>query len=133
MSDALKNFTEWFVKNYPGPNTIISKPEWHAPKIFRAATYELERENAALRKDAARYRWLRDLKCNSVTVGHDDENSCNYMTVEQWIDAHFTDDFSDVPSDEFQRMRDFNSIWSVQIYPDTPIGFVKSLGNSRVL
>jgi len=34
---ALKEFTEYFVRNYPGPNTIIHRPEWHAPKIFQAA------------------------------------------------------------------------------------------------
>jgi hypothetical protein len=34
---GLAEFTEYFVKNYPGPDTIIHKPEWHAPKIFRAA------------------------------------------------------------------------------------------------
>ena len=34
---GLAEFTEYFVKNYPGPDTIIYAPEWHAPKIFRAA------------------------------------------------------------------------------------------------
>ncbi len=34
---ALAEFTEYFVHNYPGPNTIIMDPRWHAPKIFRAA------------------------------------------------------------------------------------------------
>jgi hypothetical protein len=37
MSDALQEFTEYFVRNYPGPNTIIHDPNWHAPKIFRSA------------------------------------------------------------------------------------------------
>ncbi len=43
---ALEIFTEYFVRNYPGPHTIIGDPKWHAPKIFRAALYaiELERE-----------------------------------------------------------------------------------------
>src|SRR6185312_12248372 len=40
-SDALAHFTEYFVRNYPGPNTIISNPNWHAPKIFRAAQYAI--------------------------------------------------------------------------------------------
>jgi hypothetical protein len=35
--DGLAEFTEYFVKNYPGPDTIISDPKWHAPRIFRAA------------------------------------------------------------------------------------------------
>ena len=39
---AYPAFEEYFVKNYPGPNTIISDPKWHAPKIFRAAQYAIE-------------------------------------------------------------------------------------------
>lgn len=34
---ALEQFTDYFVKNYPGPDTIIFNPNWHAPKIFAAA------------------------------------------------------------------------------------------------
>ena len=30
-------FGEWFGKNYPGPDTIIGNPHWHAPRIWRAA------------------------------------------------------------------------------------------------
>jgi hypothetical protein len=33
---ALATFMEYFRTNYPGPDTIICKPDWHAPKIFRA-------------------------------------------------------------------------------------------------
>ncbi len=40
-NDALAEFTEYFVKNYPGPNTIITSPHWHAPKIFAAAKHAL--------------------------------------------------------------------------------------------
>lgn len=36
-SAGLKVFTEYFVCNYPGPDTIIHNPYWHAPKIYRAA------------------------------------------------------------------------------------------------
>lgn len=38
---ALTVFTEYFVKNYPGPRTIIGKPDWHAPKIYRAAKHAI--------------------------------------------------------------------------------------------
>lgn len=34
--DTETEFTRWFVSNYP-PRTIITNPEWHAPKIWRAA------------------------------------------------------------------------------------------------
>lgn len=39
---ALKEFDAYFAKNYPGPNTIISDPHWHAPKILRAAEWAIE-------------------------------------------------------------------------------------------
>jgi hypothetical protein len=39
---ALATFSEYFVRNYPGPHTIIGDPNWHAPKIFRAALFAIE-------------------------------------------------------------------------------------------
>ena len=33
---GLEEFTAWFRANYPGPDTVISNPDWHAPKVFRA-------------------------------------------------------------------------------------------------
>ncbi len=38
---ALAEFTMYFVENYPGPSTIISNPNWHAPKIFNAAKHAI--------------------------------------------------------------------------------------------
>lgn len=44
MSDAaLAEFTEYFVRNYPGPDTIIYDPRWHAPKIFAAARHAIRK------------------------------------------------------------------------------------------
>ena len=39
--EALAAFAAWFCQNYPGPDTIIHKPEWHAPKVFRAAAHAI--------------------------------------------------------------------------------------------
>lgn len=47
--DALHYFEEYFVKNYPGPETIIHDPKWHAPKIFRAALYAIRAASHAKR------------------------------------------------------------------------------------
>jgi hypothetical protein len=41
--EALASFTAYFCRNYPGPDTIIHKPEWHAPRIFHAAADALAR------------------------------------------------------------------------------------------
>ena len=30
-------FMEYFRTNYPGPHTVITAPDWHAPKIYAAA------------------------------------------------------------------------------------------------
>jgi hypothetical protein len=39
---ALSTFTEYFVRNYPGPDTVIFDPKWHAPKLFHAAMKAIE-------------------------------------------------------------------------------------------
>ncbi len=36
-ANAEAAFSEYFVSNYPGPDTVIFDPNWHAPKIFYAA------------------------------------------------------------------------------------------------
>jgi len=47
--DGLASFAEYFCHNYPS-DTIIGRPEWHAPKIFRAAIYAI---NDAAKRNAA--------------------------------------------------------------------------------
>ena len=32
-------FADWFRRNYPGPDTIIVNPDWHAPRILNAAIW----------------------------------------------------------------------------------------------
>jgi hypothetical protein len=46
--EAQASFAAWFCRNYPGPNTIICRPEWHAPKVFRAAADAVDRARLAL-------------------------------------------------------------------------------------
>lgn len=74
-------------------------------------------------KDAARYRWLRDNVNNSLSLSRNDGHASNYMTAAQWIEEYATEHFSDTSSEEIQKMKDTNTIWSLQIYPNTPIGF----------
>lgn len=42
LDKAGERFAAWFRANYPGPDTIIHKPDWHAPRIFRAAIAALK-------------------------------------------------------------------------------------------
>ena len=39
---ALEAFMDYFRRNYPGPDTIIGRPDWHSPKIFRAAVHAMK-------------------------------------------------------------------------------------------
>jgi hypothetical protein len=73
-------------------------------------------------RDAARYRWLRDLACNSLHLTRDGDHACNYMTASDWID-NTIQDFSDDDPAEVERMRAANTIWRLQVYPNTPVGF----------
>lgn len=87
----------------------------------RNAYAELESALKALVEDAERYQWLTTLKCNSLTLSRDDDHACNYMTASDWIDDHPEWYAYDDPG-EVALMRVTNTIWSLQVYPDTPIG-----------
>ena len=54
--EAFREFEQWFIANYPGPETIISDPAWHAPKIFRSATHRQDKAHAAALEELARLR-----------------------------------------------------------------------------
>lgn len=85
---------------------------------------QLKAENESLRKDAERWRWLRDQKPNSFSVSRNEDHAPNYMTAEQWID-NVPEEFKYVDEFEVQRMKESNTIWALQIYPNTPVGFNK--------
>lgn len=72
--------------------------------------------------DADRWKWLATLKCNSLTLSRDD-HACNYVTAKQWIEEYQPEMFTDVEPAEVQRMKDANTIWCLQIYQHTPVGF----------
>ncbi|EHK65953.1 hypothetical protein [Achromobacter arsenitoxydans] len=72
--------------------------------------------------DAARYRWLRDHACNSLHLTRDGEHACNYLTAAQWIES-CPEDFQDDAPEEIERMKATNTIWRLQVYPNTPVGF----------
>lgn len=62
--DALAEFTEYVVANYP-PGTIISDPAWHAPRLFRRAERAIA-AGAVLAAQPEQHidgRWCADLSC----------------------------------------------------------------------
>lgn len=109
-SDKVKNPDNFLAS---GMRPLIVQPT-HSISVA-----ELER----LRKDAERYRWLRDKACNSLSVSRDDDHACNYVTAKEWIESLSPEEFSGCEHSEAERMKESNTIWKLQIYPDTPIGF----------
>lgn len=91
-------------------------------KECKAARIALQSAIEALQADAARYRWLHDHECNSLYLTRNDEHAANYMTAKDWIREH-QEDFQDDDQAEVSRMKETNTIWTLQIYPHTPIGF----------
>lgn len=73
-------------------------------------------------QDAAMCRWLRDSKFNALYLTRNEDHSTNYVTAKEWIEEYSPEAFAHDDPDEVQAMKDTDTIWHVQIYPDTPIG-----------
>jgi hypothetical protein len=97
--------------------------EWVAMKRQLAA----ERARVAgLEADAARYRWLRDSSACSLTLTHNDHHVVYESladVLERSADDPLADYYSDVPADEKARMVASDSVWTLHVYPNTPVGF----------
>jgi hypothetical protein len=83
---------------------------------------DLERRLKEAERDAGRYRWLRDIKCCNLRLTFND-HAVNYVTATDHIENHAAYWHADDDPAEVQRMKDTNTIWTLQIYPRTPIGF----------
>ena len=82
----------------------------------------LEAQLGEYKADAERYRFLRSMKCNNFSLSFNEEHAVNYMSAADWIAEH-PDWYEDVPADELESMGRTNTIWRLQVYPVTPIGF----------
>lgn len=67
------------------------------------------------------YEWLCSLNPCSFSIERN-EHACSYVTARQWIED-FGDDWSDVSEIEIEAMKATNTIYRLQIYTDTPVGF----------
>lgn len=94
-----------------------------------AAALEIERLHG-VEADARRYQWLRDHACNSLHLTRNGDHACNYMSAAAYIESAASDWFKDEDPDEIGRMKSTNTIWCLQVYPDTPVGFVAWNGST---
>jgi hypothetical protein len=77
-------------------------------------------------EDAARYRFLRDSQNCSLSISHNDHHNM-YETLEQVFEHHGgdpkSDYYGDIPADERAAMIAADSLWTLHIYPNSPVGF----------
>lgn len=71
--------------------------------------------------DLRRYRFLRDSTACSLSISHNDHHNM-YLSVADTLDDSqgYYDDISDA---ERAQMIATDTIWTVHIYPVTPVGF----------
>ena len=102
----------------------IATREAHCKPYGASVTLSIgERDElVALARDGMRYRWLRDHECCSLSLERDSDHAANYLSAAEWIDA-IPEQFRDDPTDEVELMKSTNTIWRLQVYPSTPIGF----------
>jgi hypothetical protein len=83
-------------------------------------------EGGRVAADAARYRFLRDSQNCSLSINHNDHHNM-YETLEQVFEHHGgdpkSDYYGDIPPDERAAMIAADSLWTLHIYPNSPVGF----------
>lgn len=78
-------------------------------------------EIEALVKDAGRYRWISENAGCSLSISHNDHHNV-YQTVQDTLDDS-QGYYDEIQPDERELMIQSDTIWTVQEYPNTPIGF----------
>lgn len=72
-------------------------------------------------EDAARYQFLRDSRACSMSINFNDHHS--YYEKAEQVMSDNPSYYEDVPDDERQKMIKTDTIWTVHIYPRTPVSF----------
>lgn len=68
-SEAEAAFAAYFRQNYPGPDTVIYNPDWHAPKLFHAAVDAINRYGVRTNRPAPDAVAAERERCQSVCRG----------------------------------------------------------------
>lgn len=91
--------------------------------LQRCKDLGLDAEIVEAVRDSERYRWLRDSTPNALHLSRNGDHACNYMSAADWIDNGHPEWFADDPQEAIDAMKAADTIWCLQIYPDTPVGF----------
>jgi hypothetical protein len=60
---------------------------------------------------------------SNLTISYNDENGPNYMTVREYVEQGMSDQQEWLSEAERQRAMELNQMWTLQWYPNTPVGF----------
>lgn len=58
----------------------------------------------------------------NMHIEHQPHASC-FQTVEEWLKENKLSGYSDTTPEDEHKMIESDSIWTIQWYPDTPVGF----------
>lgn len=70
---------------------------------------------------ADRFQWLAALPAHSFSISHNDHRAI-YETPSGHIES-LGDYFEGTPPEVIARMIESDSIWTLQVYPNSPVGF----------
>lgn len=88
----------------------------------------MDDEPIKLQELEADFRRLLKGQHSSLAISFNDGNGPNYMSVREWVDAGEDEGFISPQEQEAACRR--NSCWTLQWYPDTPVGFCRVSASS---
>lgn len=68
---------------------------------------------------------------SSLTIGFNDANACNYDSVKSYLEDT-GEDGCFISPEEREKAIETNRWWSIQWYPNTPVGFCRQSASSLV-
>lgn len=128
MTDAVEDAIEAATNSLIRGNEKLGPHEWVEFRADYLGTLLTLAKQASLSVEELRTSLLKG-DHSSLTFGFNDLHACNYMTAQQWADevgedmAGYNDLREWVSPEEREKPLATNSVWSVQWYPDTPVGF----------
>ncbi len=69
---------------------------------------------------------------SSIHIGFNDHHACNYCDAQRYADEYGQYEEGDdwISPEDRKLALDTNSVWSIQWYPDTPVGFYSKFASS---
>lgn len=73
------------------------------------------------------YQFLSRMKCIHFTISFN-EHAVYYRTIEDYLEE--LSGLADIPDDMLKRCISAGTVWELQVYPNTPVGFNLYVGST---